>query len=244
MTGMAAATIHKKALVTLTFDDGLRCQLDRAVPILDRSGLPGTFFVVANTDPIHTDGVQHPDWSKTTWSEKDIQWMKSMIKQGHEIGAHSVSHRRPELDLDPKGEAENSKRWIETRLGEKIPSYCYPFYHVTEPIKNAVMNAGYKQARGGTQNSFYASQDSVDWFAVDCHQIAINEQAENWVRPGCWHVLTYHGIGTIEDGWEPITVGEFERQIAELAKLRDSGSVSVVTFKEGADQMRRLHSEI
>jgi hypothetical protein len=29
-------------------------------------------------------------------------------------------------------------------LGEKIPSYCYPFYHVTEPIKNAVVSAGYK----------------------------------------------------------------------------------------------------
>ena len=236
---MAAATMDKTALVTLTFDDGLRCQLEQAVPILDRCGFPGTFFVVANTDPIHTDGLQHPDWSKTNWSENDVQCLESMIQRGHEIGSHSVTHRRPELDLDPKGEAEGSKRWIEERLGEEISSYCYPFYHVTEPIKHAVMDAGYKQARCGTQNSFYNSQDSLDWFGIDCHQISNNENVGEWVRPGSWHVLTFHGIGSEQDGWEPITVAEFERQMAELATLRDSGAVEVVTFKDGAGRLRQ-----
>jgi Polysaccharide deacetylase len=31
-----------------TFDDGLRCQFEQAVPILDRYRLPATFFLVAN----------------------------------------------------------------------------------------------------------------------------------------------------------------------------------------------------
>ena len=53
-----------RALVSLTFDDGLRCQFESAVPILDRYDFPATFFLVANTDPIHTDGGQHPDWRK------------------------------------------------------------------------------------------------------------------------------------------------------------------------------------
>src|ERR1700686_5846150 len=111
----------KPALVSLTFDDGLRCQFERAVSILDQYGFPATFFLVANPDPILTDGAPHPDWRKIDWSEQDIQSFKSMIQRGHEIGAHSVHHRYPFLDDDPKGEAEGSKQWIESRLGGEIP---------------------------------------------------------------------------------------------------------------------------
>ena len=230
--------MDKPALLSLTLDDGLRCQFEQAVPILDQYGFSATFFLVANTDPIHTDGVKHPDWLKTDWSEKDIQFFKSMIQRGHEIGAHSVHHRHPFLDDDPKGEAEGSKQWIESRLGVEIPSYCYPFYYITEPIKNAVITAGYKQARCGARDSYYTPQSSLDWFGVDCHQISNHENVGRWVRPGCWHLLTFHGIGGEQDGWEPITIAEFARQVAELAKLRDSGAVDVVTFKDGADRLR------
>lgn len=89
-----------------------------------------------------------------------------MIERGHEIGAHSVSHKQPELDNNPKFEAEGSKPWIEIRLEVEIPSYCYPFYYVTQPIKNAVITAGYKQARGGYGNSYYIPQSSLDRFGV------------------------------------------------------------------------------
>ncbi len=65
------------------------------------------------------------------------------------------------------------------------------------------------------------------------------EIVSTWVKPGCWHVLTFHGIGGKQDGWEPITVVEFARQMAELASLRDSGAVEVVAFKSGADRLRQ-----
>lgn len=230
-----------KALVSLTFDDGLRCQFDRAIPILREHNFPATFFLVANTDPIHTDGGQHPDWAKVNWSQQDIGFLKELIRQGHEIGAHSVHHREPFLSDDPKGEAKNSKKWIEERLEEEVLSYCYPFYRVTGPIKSAVIAAGYKQARAGLRNSYYTGQSSLDWFEVDCRQILqTGENVASWLRPGCWHVLTFHGIGNDQDGWEPITEVEFARQMAELAKYHDEGSVDVVTFKHGADRLRQI----
>jgi peptidoglycan/xylan/chitin deacetylase (PgdA/CDA1 family) len=232
--------MDKPAHISLTFDDGLRCQFERAVPILDQHGFQATFFLVANTDPIHTDRHEHPDWRKTDWREKDIELFKNMIHRGHEIGAHSVTHRRPELDNDPKLEAEGSKQWIENRLRVEISSYCYPFYHITPPIKNAVMRAGFAQARGGHGNSYYTPQSSLDWFEVDCRQITTNENVEGWIRSDCWHLLTFHGIGTLQDGWEPIPEFDFARQMAELAKYRDSGAVEVITFKDGADRLRRL----
>jgi peptidoglycan/xylan/chitin deacetylase (PgdA/CDA1 family) len=231
--------MNTPALVSLTFDDGLRCQFERAIPILDQHGFQATFFLVANTDPIHTDGVKHPDWKKTNWSGEDIDLLKGIVQRGHEIGAHSVHHRHPFLDKDPKFEAEGSKRWIESRLGVEIPSYCYPFYYVTKAIKDAVVSAGYKQARWGQRNSYYPMQNPLDWFGVDCRQISKNENVGGWIRPGCWHVLTFHGIGNDQDGWEPITVAEFTRQMAELATHRDSGAVEVLTFHDGATRLRK-----
>jgi peptidoglycan/xylan/chitin deacetylase (PgdA/CDA1 family) len=226
------------AIVSLTFDDGLRCQFEQALPILDKHGFPATFFLVANTDPIHTDGAKHPDWRKIDWSVDDIALLKGILQRGHEIGAHSVHHRHPFLDNDPQLEAEGSKRWIEDRLAAEIPSYCYPFYYVTQPIRDAVVRAGFRQARWGHHNAYYPLRSGVDWFEVDCHQISKNENAARWVRPECWHVLTFHGIGDHGDGWEPISVPDFARQMAELARQRDSGAVQVVTFNDGADRLR------
>ena len=227
------------SLISLTFDDGLRCQFEQALPILNRHGFSATFFLVANTEPILIDGYQHPDWCKTDWSEKDVQFFKSMIQRGHEIGAHSVHHRRQFLDNDPKFEAEGSKQWIEDRLGVEVQSYCYPFSHVTAPIKKAVINAGYKQARWGDNGAYYPLQDPIDKFKVDCRRIGNygSEKVDDWLRPDCWHVLMFHGIGTLKDGWCPISEAEFGRQMAILAEHHESGDVEVVTFKDGA---RRL----
>jgi peptidoglycan/xylan/chitin deacetylase (PgdA/CDA1 family) len=229
--------MNNPALVSLTFDDGLRCQFERAVPILDQHGFLATFFLVANTDSIHTDGVVHLDWRKTNWSAEDIQFFKGMVQTGHEIGAHSVHHRQPFLDDDPKFEAEKSKEWIEHRLGVEIPSYCYPFTRCTDPIKNAVINAGYKQARGGANAAYYPLGGAVDWFNVDCREQ--DEDVGGWVRPDHWHILMFHGIGTEADGWHPVAVDKFTAQMAELAKHQDSGTVEVVTFQDGASRLRQ-----
>jgi peptidoglycan/xylan/chitin deacetylase (PgdA/CDA1 family) len=80
-----------QSLISFTFDDGLRCQFERALPILNQHDLSATFFLAANTEPILIDGYQHPDWSQTDWNEKDIQLFKSMIQRGHEIGVHSYT---------------------------------------------------------------------------------------------------------------------------------------------------------
>ena len=233
--------MEKSALVSLTFDDGLRCQFERAVPILSQHGFPATFFLIANTDPILTDGwAEHNGfrWPKIAWNADDIHFLKGMVERGHEIGGHSVNHKKQRIIAEPVFEVAESKRLIEGWMKREIPSYCYPFYLVTEPIKKAVIDAGYRQARSGAQNS-YIRRGFLDWLQIDCRQILNNENVAEWVRPDCWHVLTFHGIGGAQAGWQPITVAEFARQMADLAKLRDSGAVEVVTFKDGADRLRQ-----
>jgi peptidoglycan/xylan/chitin deacetylase (PgdA/CDA1 family) len=239
----------ESALVSLTFDDGLRCQFEQAVPILDRYEFPATFFLIANQDATQARWWGHiNDWWKIDWREDDIAMLKELVQAGHEIGSHSVTHHPRKMKMQLDIEVRESKRLIESWMGTNVSSFCYPYYRSHAYLANAVTNAGYEQARGGGTPPNYGPRDSYyifphnatfDRFNVDCRQISRNENVSGWIQPGCWHVLTFHGIGGEKDGWEPITVEQFTRQMGELAKLRDSGAVEVVTFRDGADRLRQ-----
>src|SRR5580704_5575726 len=115
-----------QSLVSLTFDDGLRCQFEKAVPILDSLGMPATFFLIANQDPSHESWNHKNDWWKIDWSEGDIASLKTLIKNGHEIGSHSVSHHEQTMKGNPVSEARESRELIEDWLDTQITSFCYP----------------------------------------------------------------------------------------------------------------------
>jgi len=240
-----------ESLVSITFDDGLRSQFERALPILDSHGLKATFFLIANDLPTHDryTGLHDNDWWKIDWRADDIVMLKEVAEAGHEIGSHSVSHHPDMLTIQPEIEARESKRVIEDRLGTQVVSFCYPFYWSHSCLANAVKGAGYEQARGGgvppqyrPLASYYPLSEgaSLNRFNVDCRQISPGgENVCDWLRDGCWHVLTYHGIGGDQDGWEPIAVEQFSAHMTELAKYRDSLAVEIVTFKDGVARISR-----
>lgn len=139
-----------ESLVSLTFDDGLRCQFDNAVPVLDRYDIPATFFLIGNRDSTHDRWLGHTnDWWKIDWREDDIANLKKLISEGHEIGSHSVSHHPSTMKSNPRAEACESKELIESWLETKVSSFCYPFYSSHAYLAEAVKTAGYEQARGG-----------------------------------------------------------------------------------------------
>jgi peptidoglycan/xylan/chitin deacetylase (PgdA/CDA1 family) len=238
-----------KSIVSLTFDDGLRCQFARAVPVLNRHGMRGTFFLITNRNATHDQWSGHSDdWWKIDWQPEDIAMLQTLVREGHEIGSHSVSHHPVNLKIAEEAEIETreSKRMIEDRIGRIVSSFCYPFYWSHAYLADAVRKAGYQQARGGgvapeyvPGASYYdaSKSASLDLFNVDCRQISQNENVSGWLRPGCWHVLTFHAIGDERDGWEPITADQFSANMAELAKYRDSGAVEVLTFAQAAERL-------
>ena len=229
-----------KPLISLTFDDGLRCQFDNAVPILDGYGIPATFFLIANRDPQHESWNPKDGWWKIDWNVDDIANLKKLIHNGHEIGSHSLTHHEQTMRASPLAEASESKQLIEGWLGTKVTSFCYPYYSSHAYLADAVRKAGYEQARGGAGKTFYlvAGRQSFDRFNVNCHQITPNEKVSEWLRVGCWHILTFHAIGGQRDGWEPISKDQFATLMAELAKYRDAGTVEILTFKGGAARMQ------
>ncbi len=63
-------------MISLTFDDGLDCHLDKAIPIMERYGLRGTFYVPVGGEDFER---RHADW-------------RTVAHAGHELGNHSIFH--------------------------------------------------------------------------------------------------------------------------------------------------------
>jgi len=74
LAGRAAALGGNRGMVSLTYDDGLPCHLDLAVPALDRRDLRATFYVtLENIEP-----------RAAAWA--------AIAQRGHELADHTVHH--------------------------------------------------------------------------------------------------------------------------------------------------------
>ena len=111
----------KRAAVSLTFDDGRPSQIDRGVPILDASGLKGTFYVSPQN------------------IEKRLHGWIAAARAGHEIGNHTMTHpcsgnyrfarakALEDLDLDRMArELDDAQEAIEAKLGVRPATFAYP----------------------------------------------------------------------------------------------------------------------
>jgi peptidoglycan/xylan/chitin deacetylase (PgdA/CDA1 family) len=102
-------------VVILNFDDGRLSQYTKALPILDKYGFKATFYVVCNYIG-KKDGYM--DWNE----------IKTLQKEGHDIGSHSMNHVRLEK-LSKKNveyEVGQSKRCLQDH-GINAKSFAYPF---------------------------------------------------------------------------------------------------------------------
>jgi peptidoglycan/xylan/chitin deacetylase (PgdA/CDA1 family) len=114
--------------VVLTFDDGYRSALERAVPRLLRHGFPATFFITpglvgAEHGFPHDAGFEAFDNGVAEWFE-----LEKLVGTGMTVGAHSLTHRI--LSTLPastqREEIEGPRRVIEERLGVCVTAYSYP----------------------------------------------------------------------------------------------------------------------
>lgn len=67
---------QRQTIVSLTFDDALDAHLDAAIPILDRHGLPGSFYVNVGRSNFLS---RHREWGEAA-------------RRGHELGNHTIFH--------------------------------------------------------------------------------------------------------------------------------------------------------
>lgn len=79
-----------------------------------------------------------------------LDWAQAreLADQGHEIGAHTVSH--PQLDTLSRARAGEEIRvcrdHLEERLGIRVRSFAYPHGYSSPSVRRQVLEAGYESA--------------------------------------------------------------------------------------------------
>lgn len=123
--GQISAQFHwpagKKMALTLSFDDARFSQVDNCLPILDKFGFKGTFYILPNN------------------LNERIEGWKNAVIQGHEIGNHTLYHacsmnfewtRKHSLEettlRQMREQLDSANAFIQQTLGVKALSFAYP----------------------------------------------------------------------------------------------------------------------
>ena len=196
---------QKRGAISLTFDDALLSQLDEAVPLLDRYGLRGTFYVNPG------DGSMF---------ERHIDRWRKVYENGHELGNHTISHpcsgRHPFTPADRALESwtlEMIQSDIDTatqRLQDLIPgigpvSFAYPcgetFVGQGDSYTSYIPEVArrFLAARGvGSSDNDPATcnlHNLGSWVVQDVRAEQMITMVEATVEAGRWGIFCFHGIG-------------------------------------------------
>jgi len=194
--------IDYRAMVSLTYDDGLDSQVKHALPALNEFGLKGTFFVSGEA---LKNPARYPAW-------------RGVAAAGHEIGIHTINHPCDiSFDFVPKGfalqdydmarmreEIDENLRIVKDEFNYKSDKYVFAYPCGQSSLgKNReisykpLIKEKFSAARG--VQSIYADPISVDLYDVPCFGVECNggemiEMVKKAAQNGVWLVFLFHGI--------------------------------------------------
>ncbi len=209
--------------VSLTFDDGLPSQLDRAVPLLEQYGLSATFYLAPRGN----------DW------ERRLAPWREVARAGHELGNHTTKHicsRAFADSLDGKSLENCTLEEMEAdivlgkeRIQQLAPdqaemSFAYPCYstyigedasrqsYVPLVAKHHIAGrAGFLEAANHPLTANLACLST--WNGERSWGPTLVGLAERAATRGRWSIFTFHGI---DEGHLAINDVDFEELCRHL----------------------------
>jgi peptidoglycan/xylan/chitin deacetylase (PgdA/CDA1 family) len=133
--------------LSITFDDGYLDNIEVAAPILQRLGLPATFFVTTGFVGSRTVAAWDdcfpipPRWM--SWDD-----VRSLVSRGFEIGNHTDTHlNMAAADLwQASQDLIAAREKLTEHLGVTPSLFAYPFggkENITEPMRELVRRSGF-----------------------------------------------------------------------------------------------------
>jgi len=213
--------------LSLTFDDGLSSQLAIAVPMLNKYGLRGTFY-------LNPRGVD--------WRDRLDPW-REIAAMGHEIGNHTLSHpcscnfsgdpncrglENMSLDEIEADILEAQRRIEEVITNQKKWTFCYPCWQdfvgkgETRRSYVPVVARHFIAARGSGEVANSPSACDLhylwSWPVQRMSGAELIGLAERAATQNRWGLMTFHGI---HQGHLPVADVDFLELLAYLDGHRD-----------------------
>jgi peptidoglycan/xylan/chitin deacetylase (PgdA/CDA1 family) len=145
--------------VVITFDDGFADFSTQAWPELRARGMQATLYMVAGAIGGRSDWLSPLGGGHLRMLNK--QQLLSLVAEGCEVGAHSMSH--PQLDCLPHKvaarEIQQSKDVLEQVLGQHVGSFAYPHGYHDREVKRMVVDAGFTSASAVRNALSHADDD-------------------------------------------------------------------------------------
>jgi len=213
----------------LTFDDGHSSQLKVAIPMMNKLGIRGTFYLCPRGNDF----------------AKKLEPWKEVFAAGHEIGNHSISHSCSR-NFEPEPGAEGLETMTlddieadvveaERRLQSLFPvedkrSFCYPCYQTdvgegaTRTSYVPIIAKHFIAARTRGEYGFFNNPYNADLhhlWSMPCERKPGSELiglVELAVKRGQWIIFTFHAFEGSRLGTNAF---DFEQLLEHLAENRD-----------------------
>lgn len=192
------------AAVSFTFDDGLQCHRDKAMPLLDEFGFKGTFFVIAGEMREHRSSPPRIN-PRFHYGEGAVSWdeVAELHADGQEIGNHSLTHSFLDQISDPvrlQHEINDAADLIQAHIGELPLSFAYPYNQFT-PLCHAI----------ASQRHIAVREQWTDYGGPTFTVEKANSLVTEAMAKKSWLVPMIHGIDT---GFLPLSSKVFHDHLA------------------------------
>jgi peptidoglycan/xylan/chitin deacetylase (PgdA/CDA1 family) len=243
LTEEAAPPGFSRPMISLTFDDGSKGFWDNAREPLNAKGFKTTQY-------IPTLGLTSPDPFVMTRNQ-----ITTLAQEGHEIGAHSVTH--PFLTKVPDAqlayELATSKNVLESVPGVgPVRNFAYPFGDYDARVIAGEEAAGYRSGRSVEEG--YNSKLDLELFDIRVQNITPDTtvaQFKSWIdyakAHNYWLVIVYHEVvpdsaprcANTDADPDPC-LADFDTKVSEFKKQLDAISTAglgsdVVTVQDALD---------
>jgi peptidoglycan/xylan/chitin deacetylase (PgdA/CDA1 family) len=132
--------------VALTFDDGFHNVFQNAMGPLAERGWRALQFLVPNCiGKLNEWDLREGEAPELLMNAAEV---RDWLGAGHAIGSHSLTHARlTRLSVrDAREEIFASKKKLEDTFGVAVEHFCYPYGDWSEPVRDLVIEAGYRTA--------------------------------------------------------------------------------------------------
>jgi peptidoglycan/xylan/chitin deacetylase (PgdA/CDA1 family) len=163
--------------------------------------------------------------------------LEEIAQAGHEIGGHSRTHAHLR-DLDDEAlydEVSGDKSALE-QAGFNPATFAYPFGEYDSRVRQAVIDAGYKAARGVERGLNGKTADPYGLQIQEVDRDTTIEEARSWINEAQsrqrWLVLVFHRIDNSSGFY-----GTAPETLQEIIDYLGAAQTEVITVAEGVGRL-------